>query len=189
LKIETRRRKELVNHGTWKRYFVTVPDGEKLRLDIAEVRVHDAGRVTFRVVAESPVRGRAELQQWQRGVRLVGISADCDATIRLTLHAETVLKTEAGLITPSVAVAPKVISAHAELIDFRLRRIGDLRGALAKELGEAAEPTLRREVAGQDQKIAAKLNKSLAKRGDDLRLSADDFLRRQWSDVKEKLQK
>jgi hypothetical protein len=189
LKIETRRRKELLNHGTWKRYDVWLADGQKLALDVTEVRTYDDGRVTFRLAASGPLKGRVELQQWQRGVRLVGVSADCEATVRLTLDVEAALSTRQGLVLPTVAVAPKVTAAHVDLNDFRLRRIGELRGPLAKELGDAAKSTLRREVARQNEKIAAKINKSIAKRSDDLRVSGDDFLKEQWAKLKESLAK
>ncbi|MEX2187316.1 MAG: hypothetical protein WD875_10995 [Pirellulales bacterium] len=188
-KLETRRRKELMNHGTWKRYDVWLSEGQKLDLDVTDVRTYDDGRVTFRLAASGPLKGRAELQQWQRGVRLVGISADCEATVRLTLDVEASLSTKLGLLLPTVAVAPKVTTAHVEMTDFRLRRIGDLRGPLAKELGDAAEPTLRHEIARQNEKIAAKINKSIAKHSDDLRVSGDDFLKEQWTKLKATLGK
>lgn len=189
LKVETRRRKELMNHGTWKRYDVWLPEGQKLALDVTDVRTYDDGRVTFRLSASGPLKGRVELQQWQRGVRLLGVSADCEATVRLTLDVEAALSTRQGLLLPTVAVVPKVTQAHVEMADFRLRRIGELRGPLAKELGDAAEPTLRREVARQNEKIAAKINKSIAKHSDDLRVSGDAFLKEQWSKVKDSLSK
>lgn len=185
LKLETRRRKELVNHGTWKRYDVWIPDGQVLVLDVSDMRAFDDGRVTFRVTAAGPLQGRVELQQWERGVRLVGISADCEAKVRLTLDVEAALSSHQGTLLPTVAVAPKVTAAHAEMTDFRLRRIGDLRGPLAKELGDRAEPTLQREVREQNEKIAAKINKSIAKHQDDLRLSGDEFLKEQWDKLKE----
>lgn len=189
LKLETRRRKELVNHGTWKRYDVWIPDGQKLVLDVSEMRTYDDGRVTFRVTAAGPLQGRVELQQWERGVRLVGLSADCEAKVRLTLDVEAALSSRQGTLLPTVAVAPKVSAAHAEMTDFRLRRIGDLRGPLAKELGDRAEPTLQREVREQNEKIAAKINKSIAKHQDDLRLSGDEFLKEQWDKLKETFSK
>jgi hypothetical protein len=189
LKLETRRRKELVNHGTWKRYDVWIAQGQRLDLDVSDVRTFDDGRVTFRLTASGPVKGRVELQQWERGIRLVGISADVEARVRLTLDVEAALSTRQGVLLPTVAVAPKVTAAAADLADFRLRRIGELRGPLAKELGDAAEPTLRREVAGQNQKIAEKINKSIAKRADDLRVSGDEFLKEQWNKLRHSLDK
>lgn len=185
LKIETRRRKQLVNHGTWKRYDVWLADGEKLALDVTDVRVFDDGRVTFRLAAGGPLKGRVELQQWQRGVRLLGVSADCEARVRLVLDVEAALSARQGLLLPEVAVAPKVTAARVEMTDFRLRRVGELRGPLAKELGDAAEPALRREVARQNEKIAAKINKSIAKHADDLRFAGDEFLKQQWSKLKD----
>jgi hypothetical protein len=189
LKIETRRKKELVNHGVWKRYSVDVPEGQKLTLNVSDVILHDGGRVTFRIIAESPVRGRIELQDWRRGIRIFGISADCDAAVRLTLDAEVVLRSERGTILPTVSVAPKITKAHAELLDFRLRRVGDLRGSAAKELGDAAEPTLRHEVAEKDEKIADKLNKAIAKRSAELRVSGDDFLKEKWTELQSAIHK
>jgi hypothetical protein len=189
LKLETRRRKELVNHGTWKRYDVWIPEGQKLALDISDVRTFDDGRVTFRLAAAGPLSGRIELQQWERGVRLLGISADCEAKVKLVLDVEAALSSKQGTLLPTVAVVPKVTAASAEMTDFRLRRIGELRGPLAKELGDRAEGTLQREVREQNQKIADKINKSIAKRQDDLRVSGDEFLKEQWEKLKEKFDK
>jgi hypothetical protein len=189
LKLETRRRKELVNHGTWKRYDVWIPDGQTLALDISDVRTFDDGRVTFRLAAAGPLAGRIELQQWERGIRLLGISADCEAKVKLVLDVEAALSSKQGTLLPTVAVVPKVTAASAEMTDFRLRRIGELRGPLAKELGDRAEGTLQREVREQNQKIADKINKSIAKRQDDLRLSGDEFLQEQWVKLKETFDK
>lgn len=105
LRLDTARRKKLLNHGTWKRYDVWLPEGQKLVLDVTDVRTFDDGRVAFRVTATGPLKGRIEVQQWERGVRLVGISADCEAKVRLTLDVEAALTTKQGTLLPTVAVA------------------------------------------------------------------------------------
>lgn len=189
LRLDTARRKKLLNHGTWKRYDVWLPEGQKLVLDVTDVRTFDDGRVAFRVTATGPLKGRIELQQWERGVRLVGISADCEAKVKLTLDVEAALTSKQGTLLPTLAVAPKVTAANAEMTDFRLRRLGDLRGPLAKEIGDAAEPTLQEQVRKQNEKIAEKTNKSIAKRQDDLRVSGDEFLKEQWDKLKDALAK
>jgi hypothetical protein len=189
LRLDTARRKKLLNHGTWKRYDVWLPEGQKLVLDVTDVRTFDDGRVSFRVTATGPLGGRVELQQWERGVRLLGISADCEAKVKLTLDVEAALTTKQGTLLPTVAVAPKVTAASAEMTDFRLRRLGDLRGPLAKEIGDAAAPALQEQVRKQNDKIADKINKSIAKRNDDLRVSGDEFLKEQWDKLKDALAK
>lgn len=187
LRLETRRRKEPVNDGLWKHYRVTVRPGEKLQLELENIRQLPGGRIAFQVLATAPVHGFANFMQWEHGLRLYSVSADCDATVRARLDCEAGLVLSGGLLTPTLDVDPHVSRVQLELVTFRLQRVGDLEGRLAKRLGDLSRDEIADQLRAHEPKLAEKINKSIAKHRADLRLSGDEFLKQQWEKLRDKL--
>jgi hypothetical protein len=179
-KLETRRRKKAVNDGQWQHYRVTRDQGEPISLSVTEAKMND-GRLDLRVSATARLHGFANVMQWNRGIRTYSVSADCDATVRLDLDCQVALQIGGGILAPNLSIDPKVTRTHVELVDFRLTRVGGVDGWLAKQIGRAVEDTLRDRLSRRDEKLADSLNRSIAKHRDELRVSADDFIKLQWT--------
>jgi hypothetical protein len=77
---------------------------------------------------------------------------------------------------PGIALRPLVTKAQLKLENFRLKRISDLRGSLAHELGDGLRHLIDDELAGP--KLVSKLNRSLEKRRDKLVFTPDMLLGR-----------
>src|SRR5262245_22722449 len=126
LRLETERRRKTVNDGLWLKYQARVPDGRKIDLNVPEVRQIQGGELAFALVVTAPLVGHADVMRWNRGVRLLSVGVDCEATVRLRLEGAVGMKVDGGIVTPAIAVEPRITAAKVELIDFRLVRLGGI---------------------------------------------------------------
>jgi hypothetical protein len=182
LKIETERRWKQVNDGVWKRYEIELPedrDAISLTVDRLEVVDNQRGRIVLHL--ETPVHLFGRVAVWERGVQLVSIHADADAKVRLALTADVGLRFDILRIPPDVVLDPRVLDARIELVDFRLKRVSQLHGPLAKHLGEGLRETIDDHVAAANATLVEKLNRQIDKQRDRLRLAWTDALSKQWS--------
>jgi hypothetical protein len=186
LRLETKRRRKVVNDGLWTKYQVRVPEGRKIDVTVAELRQTDRGELAFVLLATAPIVGHADVMRWNRGIRLLSVGVDCEATVRLRLEGTVGLKTDSGIVMPAVAVEPQITAARLELIDFRLVRLGGIDRHIAHEIGEILESPLRDRLAREGPRLVVRLNRSIGKHRDDLRVSGDEFLKEQWDRIKRK---
>src|SRR5205814_783032 len=101
--------------------------------------------------------------------------AEGDTSIRLWIDAEVGVETvQTSTFLPGIGLQPEVTDAKVKFDDFRLSRISDVKGAIAHELGDLLKDMLKKELAGP--KLVAKLNRSLTKHPEKLRLSPDMLL-------------
>lgn len=184
LRIKTKRKREEVNHGSWKMYRVHVvnPD-EEFRLQVENVREASDGRLAFDVVTFAQLHAFGRWSQWERGVQLISLSADADARVRLKADCRLGLHLDPVHLPPDVLLEPEVLQADIQLVDFRLRKISDLRGPLVLKLGRALEDVLRDKLAERGHKLPEKLNRQIAKHRDKLRFSFVEMLRSPWAGV------
>ena len=181
-KIETRRRRKTVNHGTWKRYEVTLinPD-QHFQLDLRDVTETGDGRYRFDVVCTAKLHVFGRLSQWERGVQLISLSADADTNVRMRIVGTVGLKLDPFKLPPDVALDPQVTEAKLELLDFRLNRVSELHGPLAKHLGEGLREVVEDKVDNVNRTLAAKLNQQIDKKRAKLKLSVQDALTSKWN--------
>jgi hypothetical protein len=66
------------------------------------------------------------------------------------------------------------------LVDLRLRRIGELRGPLVRELSDGTRDLLNRQIANRRPSLVEQINGQIKKNGDQFRLSLHDLLRSKW---------
>jgi hypothetical protein len=127
-------------HGLWRKFRVTIADPAR---DIG-IQVRDFTQVnatTFRVKvdAQAAFRGEVEAQQWQKGLMLVGINADADATVGVALVCDVKVgfKSAKGSFIPDITLDPNVSDLKTSLPDFSLRRVSLKRAGVVLE-GEQA---------------------------------------------------
>jgi hypothetical protein len=176
--FDIHRRKTEVNHGVWKKYRITLVEPEKnLQVEITNLRRIEANRFGLTLTVNAKLHGWARAKVYDRGIHIIALEADADTTAHLTLDAEFSVETvPTSAYLPGVAVRPVVTDARLKLKQFRLNRISDLRGSLAKELGDGLRHVLDDELSGP--KLVAKLNRSIEKRRERLQLTPDMLLGR-----------
>ncbi len=181
LQIKTKRRKKEVNHGTWKLYQVRFVEPEKhLHVDVQNIRESANGRVEFDLVADARLDVFARLAHWELGVQLISLSVNADARTQIRVRCNLGLKLDPAKFPPDVVLDPVVTEAELRLAGFRVRRISQIGGSIARELGEEARDLLDKELAKQNQKLPSKINRQIDKNRQKLRLSVHDVLASQW---------
>ncbi|MEM7477780.1 MAG: hypothetical protein AAF483_22560, partial [Planctomycetota bacterium] len=177
LKLETKRRKKMVNAGTWTRYRVAfVKPEETLKIRFDKLDSLEDGRVAFAIVVECSLDVFGRLSQWVRDVQLMSISANADAACRLTLEGTVAFKINPLVLPPDFSLKPHITNAHVDLTYYRVRRISQVGGDFAKVLGKGLRGVVDEKIEDLNGKLVDKINKQLVKHEDKLSFSAQDWL-------------
>lgn len=178
LKLETKRKKKLVNSGTWTRYAISLVEPEqRLFIEFHQLETLPDGRIAFGVTVDSTLDVFGRLSQWVRDVQLISLSANADAACRLTLEGTVQFQLNPLKLPPDVGIRPQVDKAHIELTYYRVRRISQVGGDFAKVLGNGLRKTVDDKIADLNGKLVDKINKQLEKHKDKLSFSAQDWIK------------
>src|SRR5690606_18018271 len=178
LKVRISKRKQRVRHGFWRRYDVTLIDPERtLKVRISDVQPQGGGRWTYTVTAEVRAQVVTRFEQWSLGVKLFNTSSEADATLRLpagcALHVGLEQDETAG---PLIVFAPEVKRVDLALPNLDVKKVGELRGDLASDLGDGLEEVVEDLLQTQQGSVRKRANKEIARREDDLRIPLGEFL-------------
>jgi hypothetical protein len=175
-KFDIHRRKSDVKNGVWKHYRVELVDPDKnLQVRIENLRITGPGRYALTLFVSAKLHGWARAKVYERGIHLIALEAEGEGPIELKLDAEIALESiPTDSWVPGVAVRPVITGAQLNLDEFRINRISDLRGSLARELGDGLRHLVEDELTGP--KLVAKLNRSIEKRRERLQFTPDKLL-------------
>jgi hypothetical protein len=121
------------------------------------------------------VHGWARAVVYEHGVHVISLEAEGDTSIRLWVDAEVSAETiQSSTFIPGIELRPVVTDARLKFDDFKLTRISDVRGAVAKELGDLLRKELQKKLSGPN--LVDRFNKALQKHPERLRLSPDMLL-------------
>ncbi|HTN74779.1 MAG TPA: hypothetical protein VL096_06010 [Pirellulaceae bacterium] len=184
IRVKTKRKWKPVNHGTWTMYHILLTRPEELQIRVTNIRPLEDGRAGFDAEFSAPLEIFGRLSEWQRGVQLISLSADCEARVRLQTTCAVRMKLDlAGKRIPDVLFEPEVLSATLTLDSFRLHRLSQLHGPLAKHLGTEAREIIEDELAERNADLPAKFNKQIAKQQDKLRLPLSSLADTKFGDL------
>ena len=177
-------RTKAVNDGLWKRYVVTVVEPEQqLHVGLDRLHMTDQGRLAFVLRLSARLRGEAQIERWQQGIKLMGTSAAGEAVISATVDCDVGIRFEGGNLASDVLLDPHVAAIHLDLVDLDVHRLGKLGGKAAHELGDSFTPTVERQLRRREGKLAEKANAAITKNRDHLRLPVDRFLTTGWGKI------
>ena len=184
LRITTKRRKKQVNHGTWKRYRISLVDPEQ-RFHVRVENVHETaeGRVEFDAWVDASLSVFGRLSQWERSVQLLSIGVDADARVRLRVHCSLGVELDPMNLPPDVVLDPVITDADLQIVDFRIRRVSDLSGPIVRPLSHQVREVLEDRIAKRRGRLIHKINRQIDKNRDDLRLSLHDVLESKWGEA------
>ncbi len=181
--IKTKRKWKTANHGTWKRYHLELVDPrQNLDIQIHPPQSKPDGSIDWGIVVSARIHAVAELQEWRRGVRLLGTSCEGEASIRLAWSGNLRYEWDSDQIPPDLILHPVVEQAFVELIDFDLSRISHADGPGVRGLGEGLEGLLHDRVRDQAPRLLEKSNGWIEKHPEKLRLSVQDAITDTWKD-------
>ena len=181
-KLETERKWKRVKDGTWKRYELQLPtDKQAIALTVDRLELTEHNRCHLELRCESPLEAFGRVAIWERGVQIISVNADADARVRIRLTAEIGVRIDISRLPPDIVLDPQIVAARIELLDFRLNRVSQLHGPLAKHLGEGLREIVEDRLEETNRTLVAKLNRQIEKKRDRLRISLTATLSRHWS--------
>lgn len=182
LQIKTKRRFKEVNHGVWTLYRIDLIDPQnELHIAVENERELGGGVIGFDLVFTAHLNAFARRARWVKGVQLFSLSVDSEARVELRLRCELAARFDVRVFPPDVVFDPKVTDAKLELTAFNVRRISDVGGSVAHELGKGIEAVLRRKIDEKSDRLVAKINAKIEQHRDELRLPLHDLAASQWS--------
>lgn len=184
LQVKTKRRRKEVNDGTWKMYRAELLNPEQ-EFHVRLENLHDAGkgRAGFDLVITARVHAFGRMTKYVKGVQLVSLSANADATVQLRLRCLLGLKLDSSHLLPDVILAPEVTDAELTLVRFHLQDVSDVGGSLAKELGRGVKNVLDDKIHDERRRLTDRINREIDKNRDKLRVSLADLLSSRWSEL------
>ena len=182
LKIETKRKWKTVNHGTWKKYTARLVDPkQKFSVEVKKIRAAENGRLAFEFHTRTPLAISARQSKWVKGIQLYSISADARAEVRLRVDCELGIRLDPTKFPPDVLFDPEVTDASLEVIDFDVDRVSKLGGEVAQQVTKQARSILDDKIEEKEHKLVEKLNRSIDKKRDRMRLSISDAVKTRWT--------
>ncbi len=177
MKVKTKRKHKLVNHGTWTRYKLDMVDPDQnLKIQFRKLEATADNKVHFDVSVEMWLDIFGRLSQWVRDVQMISLSANADAVCQLNITGTVAFQLNPLKFPPDIRIQPHVDTASVEISQFKVRRISQLGGPLAEQLGNGLRAALENKLEESNERLAEKMNKQIAKHADRMQFSTQDWL-------------
>jgi hypothetical protein len=157
-------------HGTWRKVRVWLADPDRdLKIQVRDLRSVGASKYHLSLDIDAALRSETDVQRWQKGLRLLDLTAHADARVGLLLECDVVLSLDATGVLPGVKVEPKVTELKSELKDFNLRRIEPHRlqvvieGEAAREVGNRFKGVLQQLMRSAEPAVKDYANEAIAR--------------------------
>ena len=179
-KIRTNRRFRELEQGRWIKYdiaFPEIPPAIKIT-EVSQISDESTGQQSWVITSAiaSPLEFTARVQRWNLGVKLFSMTVSGKARIRLNSTLSVGFHANYGEIPPGLVIAPSVQKAELVMEHFEVDRISKIGGEVAEQWGELMEEILiERLVKRQNEKLVSKLNQSIDKERDDLKISLAEW--------------
>jgi len=185
LKLRISKRKEKVRHGFWRRYEAMLIDPEQtLKIQISDVQALGGGQWTYTVTADLRAKVETRFEHWNLGVKLFNTSTKADASLRMRADCSLQVSIEQDPDEGACVVfSPDVTRVDLALPDLDIRKLGELRGDLAQEVGNGLEEIIEDLVQTQEKNVRKQARKEIAEHKDDLRIPLGDLLSSPWASV------
>lgn len=176
-KIETKRKRKTVKHGTWSRYFIEFVDPvANLQVNIQKMEFPKSGPIRIATQVIAPLKLFGRVSEWSRDVQWISLSANAEATIELIVACDIHVIVNPLKIPPDVEFRPVVTNATVALQDFEVHNISQLHGPLAELLGKGIREVLDNRLEDYREKLVVKMNSEITKQKGKLKLSLQDWM-------------
>lgn len=175
LRISTKRRKKMVNHGTWRKYSTElVNPNEEFSVQVKNLHKLENGKTGFDVHFSAHLNVHARQSKWVKGVQLYSFSAEGHTKLRLAVACELGMTMDITKFPPDLIFQPQAVNADVIVDEFRIDRVSKAGGEFAQQITRAVRKQLDEKIAEKEDKLVEKINKQLTKKKDKLRLSISD---------------
>ena len=182
LKIRTHRKKKMVNHGTWKKYDVSLLNPqEQFSISVKNMREAEDGKMAFDVYIAANLKIDGRQAKWVKGVQLYNVSIDGKARVNLKATIELYTLMELTKFPPDLVFRPEAQAVDISIEDFRIDRISKVGGEVAQHITRLARGAIEDRLEKEEAKTVKKLNAEFSKNADKLKLSLHDAMSNKWS--------
>jgi hypothetical protein len=176
-KIETKRKRKTVKHGTWSRYYIEFVDpAANLQVNIQKMEFPKTGPIRIATQVIAPLKLFGRVSEWRRDVQWISLSTNAEATIELNVACDIHVIVNPLKIPPDVEFRPVVTDATVALQDFEVHNISQLHGPLAELLGKGIREVLDNRLEDYREKLVVKMNSEITKQKGKLKLSLQDWM-------------
>ncbi|MCH2180942.1 MAG: hypothetical protein MK108_02965 [Mariniblastus sp.] len=181
IKLETKRRWKMVNHGTWRKYQAHLVNPEReFSIEMTNLRNTPGGKTAFDLKITANLDLQARQAKWVKGVQLYSVSAEGSCQVRIRLSCQSEIQLDLNHLPPDLILKPRITQAELSVDEFRIDRISKVGGEVAQQVTRWARGSIDEKVREEEAKLVTKLNAQLEKNQDDLRLSLHDALQSRW---------
>ena len=182
LRIETKRKKKEVNHGTWKKYSAQLLNpNEEFSVQLKNMRETPNEKMAFDVHFTAHLKIFGRQSKWVKGVQLYSLSARGHTKVRLVVSMEMGVDMDINRFPPDLVFNPIATDANLVVDEFRLDRVSKAGGEFAQQVSKGVRSSLDEKVAEKKDKLVQKINKQINKNKGKLRLSIADALKSKWT--------
>jgi hypothetical protein len=123
-------------HGAWRKLRVKLDDADRdLTIRVKEFKKLDKGGYRVLIDSVAVLRCDGEWNQWQKGLLLLKVEGQADATIASSMVCVVDVIVNLKKFPPEVKVEPRITDLTLDLQDFKLNRIaGTLEGEKIRQL-------------------------------------------------------
>lgn len=181
-RLETHRRKKLVNDGTWTKYAASLRNPQQeFQVQVRNVKELSSGKLGFEIHVAAHVDFKAQQVKWKKGVKLLSLSAHGHAQVSIRVDMEVNIASEGKKFPPDLILSPQAKTAKIEFVDFRIDRVGKVGGEFAQQVGYEAEKRLSERLPEYEKKVIDKINAEFGKKAPGYRFSFCDLQKSKWS--------
>ncbi|HQR06391.1 MAG TPA: hypothetical protein PLN21_06190 [Gemmatales bacterium] len=157
------------NHGTWRKYRVTLdqPSQDHLKLKVNDVKSLGNNSLSFQIKVDADIEFDVEQQNWQAGIKLFDGFARGGATVKMVITCESKLTIEPGVnLFPVIKYRLHVMDAKASYDRLVFTHVPGLGGSAAKVVGNWTVDAVNQMKPSLERKLIGKLTEKLKKVAD-----------------------
>lgn len=150
-------------HGTWRRFKGKIEDPNKqLKITVKEFKA--LNEKTYRVVADvdATILVHGEVQQWQKGLMLIGAEATADAFLTAAVTCDVGVSLNFKKFPPALDLEPKVTELGLNLVDIQVRGGPIFTGEKGKAFANDIKDLLRGAVKASEPFVKDHANQAIA---------------------------
>lgn len=188
LKIKTHRKKKMVNHGTWKKYEVSLLNpAQQFFISIKNMRESDEGKINMDVHIAANLKIDGRQAKWVKGVQIFNVSVDGKTKIELVTTIQLRSLMDMTKFPPDLVFRPQATAVKISIKDFRIDRISKVGGEVTQQVSRLAHRSIEDRLKSEEAKMIQKINEQFDDNAEKFRLSMHDAMSTRWSAVAQKL--
>ncbi len=181
--IRTKRKKKMVNHGTWQKYSAQLinPD-QGFSVNVSEFSQLPNGALGFDLNFIAPLALHGRQAQWIKGVQYYSISAEGRALVRLSLRCELMVDLVFRDWAPEIEFSPVITRANLHIDEFEIDRVSKLGGEFAQQVTRATRSALETKISAHETKLIEKINRQIENKKGSLTIALSDAIGSKWTE-------